>query len=236
LEIAWAGLTRLEGSNPSLSAGGELLAPCHLEVGMRPLDDTVERKLARIAGKQHGIVTRQQLLNAGISDAGIQRRVRKGTLLLEYRGIYRVGHRAPSVEARYLAAVLACGEEAVLVGRAAAYAWGLVKGLAPSPEVAVSVRRQIKGIRTRRIGVRAVKHRGIPIATSPRSSSSSRRSSASTTWPAPATRPASSTGSRRGRSRPSSSATRPARRTSAPSCAATLASRSASSSARSSNC
>src|SRR3954467_7798802 len=104
---------------------------------MRPLDDTVERKLARIAGKQHGIVTRQQLLNAGISHAGIQRRVRKGTLLLEYRGIYRVGHRAPSMEARFLAAVLACGEEAVLIGRAAAYAWGLVKALAPSPEVAV---------------------------------------------------------------------------------------------------
>jgi hypothetical protein len=29
----------------------------------------------------------------------------------------RLGHRAPSVEARYLAAVLACGEGALLSGR-----------------------------------------------------------------------------------------------------------------------
>ena len=48
-----------------------------------------------------------------------------------HRGVYRVGHRAPSVEARYLAAVLACGEGAVLSGRAAAYLWGLLKGPAP---------------------------------------------------------------------------------------------------------
>ena len=33
-----------------------------------------------------------------------------GALLPVHRGVYRVGHRAPSVDARYLAAVLACGE------------------------------------------------------------------------------------------------------------------------------
>ena len=91
---------------------------------MRPRNDTVEKKLARIAGRQHGVVTRQELLDAGLSDAGIKRRVRRGYLLLEYRGVYRVGHRAPSVEARYLAAVKACGEGAVLMGMAAAYLHG----------------------------------------------------------------------------------------------------------------
>jgi hypothetical protein len=70
----------------------------------------VEEELARIAGSQHGVVTRHELLAAGISASGIRRRVHKGTLLVEYPGVYRVGHRAPTVEARYLAAVRACGE------------------------------------------------------------------------------------------------------------------------------
>ena len=54
-----------------------------------------------------------------------------GALLPVHRGVYRVGHRAPSVEARYLAAVLACGEGALLSGRAAAHLYGLLKGPAP---------------------------------------------------------------------------------------------------------
>ena len=49
--------------------------------------------------------------------------------------MYRVGHRAPSLEARYLAATLACGEGACLSGRAAAHLYGLLKGAAPPPEV-----------------------------------------------------------------------------------------------------
>jgi hypothetical protein len=55
-------------------------------------------------------VTRRQLLAAGVSRREIGQRLATGALLQEHRGVYRVGHRAPSVEARYLAAVLACGE------------------------------------------------------------------------------------------------------------------------------
>jgi len=73
---------------------------------MRPQGRTVEREIARIAGGQHGVVTRRQLLAAGRSAGEIARRVHTGALLREHRGVYRVGHRAPSVEARYLAAVL----------------------------------------------------------------------------------------------------------------------------------
>src|ERR671937_890686 len=102
---------------------------------MRPQDITVEQELARIASSQHGIVTRADLVRAGITADEIKHRVRVGALIREYRGVYRVGHRAPSVEARYLAAVRACGEGAVLSGRAAAHLWGLIKGRAPSPEV-----------------------------------------------------------------------------------------------------
>jgi hypothetical protein len=80
-----------------------------------------------MAGMAHGVVTRAQLLRAGVTVAEMKWRLRTGALLREYPGVYRVGHRAPSVEARYLAAVKTCGEEAVLSGKAAAHLFGLLK-------------------------------------------------------------------------------------------------------------
>src|SRR4051812_7792590 len=92
--------------------------------------------IGRLASRQHGVVSRIQLLRAGVTPDEIRRRVRSGALLRVHRGVYRVGHRAPSVEARYLAAVLACGDEARLSGRAAAHLFGVLKGRqAPRPEV-----------------------------------------------------------------------------------------------------
>jgi len=81
--------------------------------------------------------------------------------------VYRVGHRAPSVESHYLAAVRACGKDAVLSGRAAAYLWGLIKGRAPGPEVTARTKRRIEGIRVRRARapVEACVWRGIPVTT-----------------------------------------------------------------------
>ena len=118
------------------------------------------------------MVTRAQLLEAGVSSAGIERRVHKGTLHPEHRGVYRVGHRAPSVEARYLAAVRACGRGALLSGRAAAHLHRLLKGKPPPPEVTTATRRSVEGIRTRqsrRIDPRdAATIRGIPVTTVPR--------------------------------------------------------------------
>jgi len=126
---------------------------------------TVEEKLARIAGRQHGAVTRKQLLDAGVSAAAIELRLEKGALLRVHRGVYRVGHRAPSVEARYLAAVLACGPGAALSGRAAGYLWRLLKGAAPPPEVTALTKRRIAGVRTRRGIVETTTFRGITITT-----------------------------------------------------------------------
>jgi len=139
---------------------------------MRRESDTVERELARLAGRQHGVVTRQELLSAGISASGIDRRLRKGALLLVHPGVFRVGHRAPSLEANYLAAVKACGGEALLSGRAAAYLLGLMKGKPPPPEVITTSRRRIRGIRTRRCRNVDPRDRttfhGIPVTTVPR--------------------------------------------------------------------
>jgi predicted transcriptional regulator of viral defense system len=132
---------------------------------------TVERRIARIAGASHGVVTRLQLLDAGISVDEITNRIRTGLLIREYRGVYRVGHRAPSVEARYLAAVRAGGDGAVVSGLAAGHLQGLVKGAPPSPEVTTPTKRRIKGVKTRRcrdLARDATTVRGIPVTTVPR--------------------------------------------------------------------
>jgi hypothetical protein len=87
-----------------------------------------------MASRSHGVVTRSELLRLGITPAEIRQRLSIGALFQEYRGVYRVGHRAPSVEARYLAAVRACGEGAVLSGRAAAYLWGIERDTRRRPK------------------------------------------------------------------------------------------------------
>ena len=124
---------------------------CRLLGAVRPKVSTVERRLAQLAARSHGVVTRRQLLDAGISADELKHRVGNGVLLRVHRGVYRVGHRAPSLEARYLAAVRACGEGAAeLSGRAAAYLWALVRGPAPDPEVTTLWGRRVKGVITRR--------------------------------------------------------------------------------------
>jgi very-short-patch-repair endonuclease len=120
-----------------------------------------------MATRAHGIVDREELLGAGITVKEITGRVRKGVLIREFPGVYRVGHRAPSVESLYLAAVRACGRDAVLSGLAAGYLWGLIKGAVPRPEVTTRTERRIEGITTRRTrgAVEATVWRGIPVTT-----------------------------------------------------------------------
>ena len=129
----------------------------------------MEEELGRLASAAHGVVTRAQLLRAGVTSAQIEHRLRTGALLREHRGVYRVGHRAPSIEARYMAAVRAGGDQALLSGRAAAYLLGVVKGKPPPPEVTVPTDRRIKGVKTRRSREEdATVWRGIPVTTVPR--------------------------------------------------------------------
>jgi putative AbiEi antitoxin of type IV toxin-antitoxin system len=138
---------------------------------MRPPVTTVPQVLADVATRQHGLVTRAQLLRAEVSADQIRRRVRSGALLPVYRGVYRVGHRAPSVEAAYLAAVLACGEGALLSGRSAAHLFGLLKGHAPPPEVTATRKKRIEGVAVRRShidGWDRTTYRAIPTTTVPR--------------------------------------------------------------------
>ena len=130
----------------------------------------MEQEIARIASKERGVVTREELLIAGCSGDEIDHRLRIGVLHREFRGVYRAGHRAPSVGARYLAAVKACGEGAALSGTAAGHYLGLLKG-SPPPEVTAPTERRLKGVRTRRRRLEraeVVVVRGIPVTSVPR--------------------------------------------------------------------
>jgi very-short-patch-repair endonuclease len=139
---------------------------------VRPQGRTAEQKLARVAGAAHGVVTRVELLRDGVTAAEIKQRLSTGSLLREHRGIYRVGHRAPSLEARYLAAVRACGERALLSGKAAGHLLGIIKGSAPPPQVTTPTERRIEGVTTRRSRrldrADAMTWRGIPVTSVPR--------------------------------------------------------------------
>jgi very-short-patch-repair endonuclease len=136
---------------------------------MRGQNETTERVIAEIASRQWGNATRKQLLKADVSRDAIQRRLDKGSLIRVHEGVYRVGHSAPSVEATYMAAVLACGEGAALSGRAAAHLLGLVRGSAPNPEVTARLGRVVKGVTThhsRRLDPRdKTIWQGIPVTT-----------------------------------------------------------------------
>ena len=138
---------------------------------MRPKRDTVERKVADLAARSHGVVTRTQLLRAGITPAELKQRVRIGALIAIHRGVFRVGHTAPSLEARYLAAVMACGDGALLAGRAAGHLFGVLKGSIPPPEVIAPGHPRAPRILIRRSRVErsdATSWRGIPVTTVPR--------------------------------------------------------------------
>jgi Transcriptional regulator, AbiEi antitoxin len=125
--------------------------------------------VARLAGRAHGVVTRRELLAAGVSERQVHRRLWRGSLIVVHPGVYRVGHNAASVDARYIAAVKAAGEGALLSGLAAGWLWGLTKGLAPPPEVSAPKQRRIKGVETRRVRQlgKGTVWRGVPVTTVP---------------------------------------------------------------------
>ena len=81
--------------------------------------------ISRIAFAQHGVVTFRQLREAGLGAGAINLRVRNGRLHRCHRGVFAVGHTRLSREGRWMAAVLALGEGAVLSHVSAAALWGI---------------------------------------------------------------------------------------------------------------
>ncbi len=123
---------------------------------------------------QWGVVTRAQLVAAGVSVGAIESRVRRGTLRRLHAGVYAPPGVPLRDEGVWLAAVLACGPAAVLSHLSAARLWGMrVPRNDRSVHVSVTAgRAQPPGIivhRTRHL-TRAdvVVERGIRVTTRPR--------------------------------------------------------------------
>lgn len=115
---------------------------------MREQHSTDESRIAALAGRQHGLVTHEQLSALGVDKSGVTRRVQAGRLHRLHRGVYAVGHRSLSWRGRWLAAVLAAGDGAVLSHSSAAALWEYLRPI-PGPAhvtVAAPVRRKRPGI------------------------------------------------------------------------------------------
>ena len=82
-------------------------------------------RVARIAARQHTLITHEQLVAVGIRGSAVSRRVATGRLNRRYRGVYVVGQPSLTREGRWLAAVLASGTGAVLSHLDAAVLWGV---------------------------------------------------------------------------------------------------------------
>lgn len=121
-----------------------------------------------LTGRQHGVVARRQLLALGMSSEAIRHRTESGRLHRLAWGVYAVGRPEVSERGRWMAAVLACGGDALLSHRSAAALWG-IRPERPGPiEVTVPrpVFRRRPNLRVHRRGGLTVRGRivdGIPV-------------------------------------------------------------------------
>lgn len=102
--------------------------------------------------RQHAVVSRQQLLNLGYSRQGIEHRLNSGRLHQIRRGVYSVGRPSLTGYGRWMAAVLACGDGAVLSHSSAAALWRI--GFERRSEIELSLpsrsHRRVPGLRIHR--------------------------------------------------------------------------------------
>ncbi len=96
-----------------------------------------DARIARIAAGQRGVVTFEQLLGAGLSRRAVEHRVARGRLHRLFRGAYLVGHAVAPPLARETAALLVCGEDAVLSLHSAGALWGIAAATTSDVDVTV---------------------------------------------------------------------------------------------------
>jgi very-short-patch-repair endonuclease len=125
--------------------------------------------VAALAAEQYGVVSLDDLRACGLSRDAVEVRVRRGWLHPLHRGVYAVGHANPPLHGRFLAAVKACGPNAVLSHFSAAALYELVRWDGRHPEITAPTKRSHSGIRAHRssmLDVRDVtRHQGIPATT-----------------------------------------------------------------------
>ena len=121
---------------------------------------------------RQGVVSRQELLEAGFSSRSIQHRIAKRWLHPIWPGVYAVGRRDLTDEGWWRAAVLASGGGAALSHLSAATLWGIFE--APIWPIHVSIpvtaRRSLRGIEHHRrtlLPCEITEHRDVPVTSVP---------------------------------------------------------------------
>jgi very-short-patch-repair endonuclease len=111
--------------------------------------------VARVAASQLGLVTIAQLRELGVPDGTLADAVTGGRLHPVFHGVYSVGHRYLTSQARLLAATLACGEGSVVSHGTAARLYGMKDWWTEEIDVIAPVEagRKIAGIRRRFVPV-----------------------------------------------------------------------------------
>lgn len=109
----------------------------------------IDRRIAALATRQSGVISRAQLRRLRLSLDQIDRRVTARRLIPLYRGVYAVGHGVVGTRGRRTAAALACGKSAHISHRAAGHEWSLVDSASDLIDVTLNRRRkpQLEGIR-----------------------------------------------------------------------------------------
>lgn len=117
----------------------------------------LEELVTDLAARQHGVVSRRQLLDLGLSRTMVQSRLDTGRIRALFAGVYLVGPVEPK-RAREMAAVLAGGPHATLSHTSALGLWNLFPA---EPDTPIHISVPFGG-RFRRVGI--VFHRVQPLA------------------------------------------------------------------------
>jgi very-short-patch-repair endonuclease len=106
----------------------------------------------RLAARQHGVISRKQLLDLGFTKHAIQHRVSTGRLFPIHRAVFSVGRPELDLHGRCMAAVLACGPRALVSHETAAELWGIRSSRDGPIEISVplTVQRSLTGVRLHR--------------------------------------------------------------------------------------
>jgi very-short-patch-repair endonuclease len=126
-----------------------------------------DRRVAKLAARQWGVLSAEELRACGLSFNAIGVRVRNGRLHKLHRAVYAVGHTNLAMEGHFLAAVKAT--DGVLSHFSAAALYGLVHWDDRYPEVSTTTTRTHRGIRSHRTSKLEVRDiarlKGIPVTT-----------------------------------------------------------------------
>jgi predicted transcriptional regulator of viral defense system len=123
--------------------------------------------VAELATAQHGVISRAQLIDSGVSGSAVARWVAASRLHRVHPGVYAVGHSALSLDARLVAALLYAGSRAVLSHTTAGWVWSLI--VAAPKRIHVTVpgrRRSLPAVRLHHSRqAEAAHHRDLPVTT-----------------------------------------------------------------------